>query len=258
MAQVLANTLGIDDEGGVAYEVLLINYLRHRTLLIVLDNCEHLLESCAYLVVCLLKACPELRILATSREPLGVAGEVLYSLAPLPFPDPDEHPLLEMLKQYEAVQLFSQRAALVSPSFAITQENATAIRQVCQRLDGIPLALELAAARANQFSVAQIVDHLNDLIWKRKTSASTLLSRHSSLLSCLDWSYSLLSPPERILLQRLSVFTGGWTLDAAVGVCSDPPAENETSNRLGSKDILIYLGNLVNKSLVVADLAIDF
>lgn len=257
LAQVVANTLGIRANLGAPYEELLAYHLRSRSLLLVLDNCEHLVEACAHLAISLLKACPGLRILATSREALGVESEVLYPLASLAFPDPEQLPSPEVLKQYEAVQLFSELASQVYPGFTVTQDNAMAISRLCQRLDGMPLALELAAARANLLTLYQIVEHLDTHIWMLTASPRASLSRHRSLQACIDWSYTLLSEPERILLRRLSVFVGGWTLEAAETVCADPPDGRGFHDALGTSGILDLLAQLVNKSLVAASLAVE-
>ena len=258
VAQAIVQSLGIHDEPRVPYADLLVRYLGPRMLLLVLDNCEHLLEACAGLVSSLLRACPDLHIITTSREVLGVIGEVHYPLTTLSFPDPELTASLEALKQFEAVQLFIQRAGLVSPNFKMTQDNAQAIGQLCQRLEGLPLALEIAAASVNLLSVSQIIVHLDALLWKLGSSAHPLHPRHRSLQSCLDWSYSLLTASERILLQRLSIFKGGCTLEAAVWVCTDPEGANQPDNLLDSTAILGLLRNLVNKSLVVAHLADEF
>jgi predicted ATPase/DNA-binding SARP family transcriptional activator len=256
--QVVANALGIRANLGAPYEELLAYHLRSRALLLVLDNCDRLVEACAHLAVSLLKACPDLSILATSREVLGVEGEVLYPLASLAFPELDPLPSAEVLKQYEAVQLFSERASQISPGFTVTQNNALAICKLCQRLDGLPLALELAAARANLLTIYQIVDRLDAHFWALTASPHASLPRHRSLQACMDWSYTLLSEPERILLRRLAVFVGGWTLEAAEAVCADLPEGGSLSGAPGSAAILDLLAQLVNKSLVSASLVVGF
>jgi predicted ATPase/DNA-binding CsgD family transcriptional regulator len=252
VAQSVADTLSLRGETGLPAEQQLVSYLRSRALLLVLDNCEHLAAACASLATLLLPACPALHILATSREALGVAGEALFPLPNLAFPDPEHLPPLEAVQQSEAVLLFSQRAALVFPAFAVTADNARAVAQICQRLDGLPLALELTAARANLLSPAQMVDRLDTHLWLLTTSPRPQFARHRSLQACLDWSYALLSEGERILLRRLAVFAGSWTLSAAEAVCADPPGE--VTGGLEPAAILELLSQLVGKSLVTAAL----
>jgi predicted ATPase/DNA-binding CsgD family transcriptional regulator len=257
VANRVAVALGLREEAGIPAEQQLVRYLRSRALLLVLDNCEHLAAACARLATLLLPACPGLRILATSREALGVIGEALFPLGNLAFPDPEHLPPLEALQQYEAVQLFSQRAGLVFPAFAVTPNNALATAQLCQRLDGLPLALELAAAQANLLSPGQMVDRLDARLWLLTTSPRPQLARHRSLQACLDWSHALLSQAEQVLLRRLAVFTGSWTLSAAEAICTDPPGTPGVADALQSADILELLAQLVRKSLVTLALAAE-
>ncbi len=252
--QVVANSLGIRDSGGQPYEEVLACYLSSRSLLLVLDNCEHLVEACARLVLHLLTHCPQLRILATSREALGVEGEVLYPLDSLPFPDAHRLPEIGALKAYEAVQLFVERAGLVCPGFSLTPENARAVVLTCQRVDGIPLALELAAARTHLLRVEQLAARLEDCFHLLAGGGRTAIPRHQTMKACLDWSYDLLSGPERVLLRQLAVFCGGWTLEAAEEICASGSDRRISSgNQAASLEVIDLLAQLVNKSLVITD-----
>jgi predicted ATPase len=219
--------------------------LRGRRLLVVLDNCEHLLDACARLVDVLLCACPELHGLATSREALGITGEVAWHVPPLPVPDPERLPLLAELGQNPAVRLFVERAAAVRPDFKLTERNAGALAQVCQHLDGIPLALELASACVEAVSPEQLAARLDQRFRLLTGGSRTALPHQQTLRATLDWSYDLLSDPERCLLSRLSVFAGGWTLQAAEAVCR--------GDGIGEQDVLHVLMRLVRKSLVIAE-----
>ena len=224
---------------------MLCDYLHDKDVLILLDNCEHLLESTARMVNRLLQAAPGLRILASSREALGITGEVAYRVPSLTIPDPLAVPSSRSLQGSDSVKLFLDRAAAASPAFTLSDENAPAIVQICCRLDGIPLALELAAARVSTLSAGQIAARLDDRFRLLTGGSRIALERHQTLLAALDWSFNLLSPPEQLLFTRLSVFVGGWTLEAAESVCA--------GGALHRQDILDLLAHLVNKSLVVAE-----
>jgi predicted ATPase len=193
------------------------DYLQPKTLLLILDNCEHLLEACSHLADALLHACPNLHMLASSREALGIEGEISFRIPPLAFPKADEslEKSLENLAHYEAIRLFVERARAVLPDYQITAENSPAIAQVCQRLDGIPLAIELATARLKLLSAEEIARRLDDRFRLLTGGSRAALPRYQTLRASMDWSYELLSPAERALLQRLSVFAGSWTLEAA-------------------------------------------
>jgi predicted ATPase/uncharacterized protein HemY/transcriptional regulator with XRE-family HTH domain len=217
--------------------------LKTKQLLLVLDNCEHLVEGCAKLAASLLTACPNLQILATSREPLGILGESVFPVLPLTFPTTTFQAGLEDLMQFEAVQLFYDRARLIEPDFERTELNTMALAQICQKLDGIPLALELAAARLTSLTLEQINDRLADRFKLLTKGNRTALPRHQTLRSLLDWSFQLLSPEEQRLFIRLAVFRGGSTLAAVETICS--------SNDLAPAAMLDCLDNLVAKSLVV-------
>jgi len=219
--------------------------LRERSLLLLLDNCEHLLDGCAQLVDRLLRACPELRVLATSREALGITGEIAWRVPSLPVPDPRQLPPFAELQHNPAVRLFVERASAVQPHFALTARNASAIAHVCQRLDGIPLALELAAVRIQALTVDQLAARLDQRFRLFTGGSRTALPRQQTLRATLDWSYDLLSDAEKRLFNRLSVFVAGWTLEAAEAVCG--------GDGLDEQDVLDLLQRLVRKSLVLAE-----
>ncbi len=242
--QKVATALGLQCTGEISYPELLVNYLRERRLLLILDNCEHLLEGCARLADILLRGCSKLTILTTSREVMGISGEVTYRVPSLAAPDPTWHSSKE-LGQCEAVQLFMQRAQAVLPAFQLTEHTIPIVAHLCHRLDGIPLAIELAAVRVNVLSVEQIAARLDDRFRFLTGGSRTALPRQRTLRGSIDWSYNLLPETERLLLQRLSVFWGGWTLEAAEKVCA--------FNGLDIWDILEGLAALVNKSLVVSN-----
>ncbi len=183
----------------------LIDTLRDKELLLILDNCEHLVGACAGIVEALLRACPKLRILATSRETLKIPGETAWRIPPL--------------ASDEAVQVFAERARAVKPGFALTDYTTSVVAQICDRLDGMPLAIELAVSRLPALSVEQLAARLDDRFSLLSGGSRTALPRHQTLRTLIDWSYDLLSEPERLLLRRLSVFVGGWTLEAAEEVC---------------------------------------
>ncbi|MGZ9225585.1 MAG: AAA family ATPase, partial [Anaerolineales bacterium] len=218
----------------------LIHILRPKAILLILDNCEHLLDACAQLADALLRHCPNLKILATSREPLGISGEALFHVPPLALPDVQQ--VLQQLLRYESIQLFEERARLVQEHFALTMENASSIAHICHRLDGIPLAIELAAARVNLLSTQQIAARLDESFNLLTGGSRTTLPRHQTLRASLEWSWNLLSASEAILLRRLSVFAGGWTLDAGESVCAgngEPPQVLELMNHLIAKSLVV-------------------
>jgi predicted ATPase len=209
----------------------LASALRTGATLLVLDNCEHLLDPCAQLAIALLQVCPELRILATSREPIGVNGEVAWRVPPL--------------EQTQAIRLFVERAEAAQPRFVLSDRNAAPVALICRRLDGMPLALELAAARVDALAPEQIARRLDQRFRLLTGGSRTAVARQQTLAATLDWSYDLLSKSERRLCERLTVFAGGWTLDAAESVCP--------TRGLGSADVLDVLTQLTRKSLVIAE-----
>jgi len=258
VAQAVATVLGVAEAPGRPLEHSLCATLADKTLLLLLDNCEHLIEACAHVAETLLKACPRLCILATSREGLGIAGEMCFRVPSLSLPDPDRLAPLPSLLQYEAVRLFVERARFHQPTFALTEANAPALTSACQRLDGLPLAIELAAARVKAMPVEQIASRLEDRFTLLTGGSRTALPRQQTLRALLDWSYQLLSEKEKSVLGRLGVFAGGFSLEAAEAVCalsSHPPASTLPSTRgegeIQEWEILDLLTGLVDKSLVI-------
>ncbi|MGH3811666.1 MAG: LuxR C-terminal-related transcriptional regulator [Pseudonocardiaceae bacterium] len=242
---VVIRALGLREVPGRALPDTLVEHLRTRRVLVVLDNCEHLLAACAEFADALLRGCPSLTILATSRAPLGVPGEVTWRVPSMSLPAEPAREPIEALQLSDAVSLFIDRAVQVRPDFAITAANAPAVAQICHDLDGIPLAIELAAARVRMLAPAQIARALSDRFHLLTGGARTVLPRHQTLEASIGWSHELLRAGERALLRRLSVFAGGWTLDAAEQVC---PGEG-----IDRYDVLDLLTGLVDKSLVSTD-----
>ncbi|HUR79673.1 MAG TPA: NB-ARC domain-containing protein, partial [Thermoanaerobaculia bacterium] len=218
VAQQIAAALSLRDASALA------DALRERDLLLVLDNCEHLVDACAELASTLLAHCPKLRILATSREPLGVAGERVWPVPPI--------------AESEAIELFAERAAAVDPSFVLNDANRGAVAEICRRLDGIPLAIELAAARVRVLTPEQMTARLADRFAMLSGGARTTVPRHRTLRAAIDWSFALLNEREQRLLAQLSVFAGSFSIEAVEAVCVGP--------------VLDLLSGLVDKSLVVA------
>jgi non-specific serine/threonine protein kinase len=244
--QSVATVFGIQQKADHnALVETLIDFLQAKTILLILDNCEHLLDACAGLADKLLKSCPNLHILATSREALGITGEALYPVPSLTIPDVQQISLIEKLNDYESIRLFTERAQLVQMDFALTQENASSVTQICSRLDGIPLAIELAAVGIKTLSVEQIAEQLDHCFRILSGGSRTALPKHQTLQASIDWSHDLLSEQERVLLRRLAVFAGGWTLDAAETVCAGNGVEADT--------VLDLMTQLVNKSLVLVE-----
>lgn len=242
VAPEVASALNIRERSDRSTIQALRDTLRERTVLLVLDNCEHLIDACAALAEALLRECPDLVVLATSREPLGIVGETAWPVPPLPVPSRDEG-AVEELARSEAVELFVDRARAAVPTFALTPENTAAVGHICRRLDGMPLALELAAARVRVLAPDQIADRLDDLFGLLSAGSRTALPRHRTLRATIDWSVALLGRDERVLLERLSVFAGGFTLEAVDAVCSGEGIE--------SRDVLDLFTGLVDKSLVI-------
>ena len=239
------DALGLSEVRGWALLDTLVEYLRAHRALVVLDNCEHLLAASAELVDALLRACPWLTILATSRAPLGVPGEMTWRVPSMSLPAELQREPIEALRQSDAVSLFIDRATQVRPEFVITAANAPAVAQICDDLDGIPLAIELAAARVRMLTPEQIARALSDRFRLLTGGARTVMPRHQTLEASIDWSYGLLSDGERVLLRRLSVFAGGWRLNAAEQVCPGQGIDRYA--------VLDLLTGLVDKSLVTTE-----
>src|SRR5215472_2595134 len=220
----IAAVIGITEEAGRPLLETLGDALRPRRLLLALDNCEHLLDACAEVGRHLLASAPGLRLLTTSREPLSVAAETIWRVPPLSVApagaDPEE--AAPGAERYEAARLFADRAAASRPGFTVGPDNIAAVTSICRALDGMPLAIELAAARVRALSVDQIAARLDDRFGLLTTGDRTAHPRHQTLRRAIEWSYDLLSADEQDLFDRLGVFAGGWTLEAAATVCSSP------------------------------------
>ena len=246
VADAVAEVLGLDSGAAPSRAEALVAQLRARSLLLVLDNCEHLLPACVQLVTALLAGSPGVKVLATSREPLHVDGEYTFRVPSLPLPSPpgNDAPNLAELDRLASVRLFVERAARVRPGFTLDSGNAPGVAELCRQLDGMPLALELAAARIAVLEPAEIVQRLGDVL-SVLGEGSNGVTRRQTLRGTLEWSHALLTEPEQVLLRRLSVFAGGFTLDAVEAVCPDPP--------LQQTELLHLLAKLVDKSLVVSE-----
>ncbi|HWS81572.1 MAG TPA: AAA family ATPase [Rubrobacter sp.] len=227
VGQAVASVLEVREQPGRSLGETLADHLASRETLLILDNCEHLIEACARLADALPHSCSNLRVLATSREALGVAGETVLLVPPLSLPDSGHPPPPEELERYEAIRLFVERARYASPSFELTGRNASAVARLCRNLDGIPLAIELAAARTRVLSVEQISSRLADSFRLLKSESRTADPRQKTLEATLEWSHELLGEKERALFRRLSVFAGGFTLEAAEEVCAGGDIEED-------------------------------
>ncbi len=245
VGQTALTAVGIRDTAGMTPTAALVDVLRNQRCLLFLDNCEHVLEACAALSDAVMRGCKNTSLLATSRESLGIAGEQGWRVPSLSLPAPDAQVTPERLMRFEAIQLFVQRARLVSPNFGLAQGNSDTIRQICQRLDGIPLAIELAAARIRAMTPGEIAQRLSDRFRLLTGGSRTVLPRQQTLQALIDWSYKLLTETEQRLFCRLSVFSGGWSIAAAEAICSGDGVETH--------DVLEMLLRLVDKSLVIAD-----
>ena len=240
--QAMGSVFRVREQPGHMLLETLSNHLRTKELLLLLDNCEHLIGACAELVEALLRSCPGLRVLATSREALAVAGEVAWPVPSLSLPDLRRLSDTESLHRNESARLLVERTTAVKPTFALSEQNAPAVAQICYRLDGIPLALELAAARAKVLSVEQIADRLDDTFGLLLAGSRTAMPRHKTLQATMDWSHELLPEEERVLFRRLSVFSGGFTFEATEAICAREGIEGD--------EVLELLSHLVDKSLV--------
>jgi predicted ATPase/DNA-binding CsgD family transcriptional regulator len=236
-------TFGMQETPGQSFEQVLLNYLVPRHVLLILDNCEHLIYACAKFAERLLSTCPHLKLLCTSREPLGITGEVVWSVPVLSLPTPPFAPA--QLMQYDAPRLFIARASAVNSDFVLAEDNAGAVGQICLRLDGIPLGIELAAARVKVLSVEQIAARLENRFELLTVGSRTALPRQKTLRATIDWSNDLLTKAESVLFRRLSVFVGGWTLEAGEAVCAGEGIE--------ASDLLELLSRLIDKSLVTVE-----
>ena len=247
--QVIAQSLNIREVSQEPLIETLKKHLKSKDLLLILDNCEHLIRACAQYAEQLLAACPKLKVLATSIEALGLFNENTWQVPSLPLPEIPESLSLKELQEFASIELFDERASNAKSGFALDEKNASSVAQVCRRLDGIPLAIELAAARIKVLSVDEIAARLDDRFSLLTAGSRTAIPRHQTLRATIDWSYDLLTEPERVLLRRLSVFAGVFTLEAAEEVCSQ---------EMKRSDILDLLGRLADKSLVIVEAASEF
>jgi predicted ATPase/class 3 adenylate cyclase len=246
VAMAIAASLNMTIPANQPQLATIVAQLSPKHLLLILDNCEHLIDACASAADSLLRGCPQMQILATSREVLGVPGEVSWRIPSLPTPDPRRSLSIEQVSQYAAVRLFIERATAMAPTFAVTNQNAPAVAQICWRLDGIPLAIELAASRVRVLSAEQIAARLDDSFRLLTGGSRTLLPRQQTLRALVDWSHDLLTEREKIVFRRLAAFTGGFGVEAAEVVCS-------AHGDVDPFDVLDLLTQLVEKSLVLAD-----
>ena len=241
--RTVAEVFGLSEEPGLTVEETLLRFLKSKQTMLVVDNCEHVIEACALLFLSMLQASPGLKILAASREPLGLLGEALLPVESLTVPASVTDNSLETIRKVKSVKLFVDRAKYRSPGFELTSHNAAAVVQIVRQLDGIPLAIELAASRVGGMDVNQIAERLGRMPYLLAGEQRGIPTRQRTLRATIDWSYQLLTEQEKRLLSRLSVFTNGWTLEAAEQVCS--------GGGLAEEDIAMLLGQLVHKSMVV-------
>lgn len=257
--QQIVQFLGLREQPERPLLTTLVNFLKTRRLLLMLDNCEHLLEACAYLAESLLQECPDLYILATSRENLRIDGEIVLPVPPLEMPSPEQFALLPLpqLAANAAIQLFLARGQVVQPEFKLTEQNRDAILQLCHTLDGLPLSLELAAARLRGLSVTQLANRLESTLGARfqllTGGSRTALPRHQTLEALLDWSYERLTEREQVILRRLSVFMASFPLEGVEAVCAGAYTVSNGQGQLEAGEVLDLLLALVNKSLVQVD-----
>jgi predicted ATPase/class 3 adenylate cyclase len=250
VAGAVARALGIRESANGTLQQDLVDFSRDRTVLILLDNCEHVIESAARISDLILRQSQRVKILATSREPLGLGGEMIYHVPSLNPPNPEDMDwhnggAVELLSTYDAAKLFVERATAVSSTFALGDQNARSVAQVCYQLDGIPLAIELAAARVKVLPVDQIATRLDDRFRLLTGGSRTALPRQQTLRALIDWSYDLLEDNEKALLRRFSVFAGGWNLESAEEVCAGEDIEGW--------EVLDLMSRLVDKSLITVD-----
>jgi predicted ATPase/class 3 adenylate cyclase len=243
--QAVASVLGIKEQPGEGLVDTLTKATRERELLLVLDNCEHMVLACAELCEALLSQCPSVRILATSRELLHIGGEIAYRVSSLPSPDPEATPGAESLNRYAAARLFIDRALAVRPSFQVSDANAPSLASICRRLDGIPLALELAAARMRSMSVEELDQRLDKRFQLLTGGLRTASPRQQTLRSLIDWSYDLLSGVEQTMFCRLAIFAGSWTLQAAEKICA--------GEHVAKDHVVDILASLTDKSVVLVE-----
>ncbi len=240
---LLASAFGLIDQSVQPLLATVVSYLQAKRVLLILDNCEHLVGAVADLAHQLLTAAPNLVILTTSREALRTEGETIYQVPPLSLPGPDQKLTITQMASYEAIRLFSERARLIERHFELNQANFEVVREICERLDGLPLAIELAAARLAVLSVEQIAERIDDRFQLLTSGSRTVLPRQQTLKALIDWSYDLLSPVEQVIFAKLAIFPAGFSLAGAEAVCSE-----------GERfDLLDPLSGLISKSLVIRE-----
>jgi predicted ATPase/DNA-binding CsgD family transcriptional regulator len=247
VSNALLEALGLRDQAATEPRSLVLSYLRDKELLLVVDNCEHVLGAAARVVAEVIKSAPGVRVITTSREPLGLTSEQVVPVRPLELPGADAADSLRQLRSIEAVSLFSDRAAAASGTFDVSATNREAVVELCRRLDGLPLAIELAAVRTRALSVEQIRDRLTDRFALLTGGSRAALPRHQTLLTTFEWSHDLLTSEEQTLLRRLCVFPGRFTLEDVESIC--------TAGKVGAADALNLLASLIDKSLVMSETA---
>ncbi len=259
LEKAVAKALGICETSHDSCRQRLIDFLAEKQLLLVIDNCEHLLEATALFMAELLRGAPELQILATSRIGLGLPGETIWQVPTLPLPEPEDHAVPEQLLHYECIRLFVERASAVQRNFTLTAANAAAVIEICRALDGIPLAIELAAARVKVLQVEQIALYLKGAIGARfallTQGSRTGLPRQQTLRATIDWSYALLDEAERLLFRQIAIFHGGFTLEAVAQVATGNPAQDLSQPNAAAPhpQLLDLLTQLVDQSLVIVE-----
>jgi predicted ATPase len=245
VAKVVAQALGVNQSEGLLDNDSIARWLKHKRLLLILDNCEHLLDPVARLVDAIDRQCSQVRIMVTSRQTLDVSGEKVFRLSSLSVPEPPRDRIPDAAILFSAVALFVDRARLADRAFTLNQENTPVVAAICRRLDGIPLAIELAAARLRMMSVSGLAQRLDERFKILTGGSRTALPRQQTLKALIDWSYDLLQKEERALFERLAVFAGTFTLDAVTRVC--------TGDGIEAADTLNLVCSLADKSLVVTE-----
>lgn len=242
----ISRSLGVYEVPNQSLEETLAHFLHSKHLLLIIDNCEHLIEPCAHIIHFLSEQCSQLTVLATSRESLNVAGEQTWQVPTLSLPDPQQIFLIDLLLDYEGIRLFVERARTANSDFILSEQNASFVTQICSRLDGLPLAIELAAARTNLLTPEQIATRLDDRFRLLISGSRTAPLRHQTLQATMDWSYDLLNHKEQRLFRSLAVFSGSWDLDAIETICS-------STGHLEKSEILDMFSSLMDKSLVIKE-----